>query len=153
MCGQCTQPQNRWHRTVSSPFHYNHARYGIVVPRQPQDTRSPALWTRTAFKCRKEKNIHWCHDTCQHVHELLIPAAVRCKGWVCGRPLAGTAGSNPAWAWMSVCCQLEVSGTGLSLVHRSPAEYGVCLSMISKPQQHAGPNPLGTVELRETKSV
>lgn len=76
----------------------------------------------------------------------LIPLIVWSKAWVCGRSLAGTAASNSAWAWMSVCCQVEVSATGLSLVRRSPTEYGVCLSMISKPEQHAGPSPLGTVE-------
>jgi hypothetical protein len=27
------------------------------------------------------------------------------KAWVCGRLLAGIAGSNPAGAWMFVCCE------------------------------------------------
>jgi len=46
-----------------------------------------------------------------------IPVAARSKGWVFGRSLAGTAGSNPDGAWMSVplsvvCCKAEVSATG-----------------------------------------
>jgi len=43
-----------------------------------------------------------------------IPAAKRSKVWVCGRSLAGTAGSNPARdmnVCLFLCCVL--SGTGL----------------------------------------
>jgi hypothetical protein len=29
-----------------------------------------------------------------------------------------------------LCCQVEVSATGRSLVQRSPTDYGVCLSVI-----------------------
>jgi len=32
-----------------------------------------------------------------------IPVAVRSTAWVCGRSLAGIAGSYPAGAWKSVC--------------------------------------------------
>jgi hypothetical protein len=45
-----------------------------------------------------------------------VPAdlCVRAKAWVCGLSLAGIAGSNPAGAWMSVCCGCCVlSGRGL----------------------------------------
>ena len=43
-----------------------------------------------------------------------VPVAVRSKASVCGRSFAGVAGSNPAWAWMSVCCECCVlSGRGL----------------------------------------
>jgi hypothetical protein len=34
--------------------------------------------------------------------QLPLPAAALCKAWVCGRSLAGIAGSNPAGA-MVVC--------------------------------------------------
>ena len=49
------------------------------------------------------------------------------KAWVCGRSLAGTAGSNPARGmYVSlvsvVCRQEEVSATGRSMVQRSPTE-------------------------------
>jgi hypothetical protein len=60
-----------------------------------------------------------------------IPVAVRSKAWVCGRSLAGIVGSNPAKGHgclslvSVVCCQVEVCATGLSLVQRSPTEYGV----------------------------
>ena len=33
-----------------------------------------------------------------------IPADAPSKAWVCGRSMAGIVGSNPAGAWMSVCC-------------------------------------------------
>ena len=81
-------------------------------PRQ-HDARVQTLWTYTALHCRKEENIQRHHDICHHAYELLIPPATRCKGWDCGRSLAGTAGSNPAGAWMSVCCDCCVlSGRG-----------------------------------------
>jgi len=46
---------------------------------------------------------------------------------VCCRYLVGTAGSNPAGAWMPVllpvvCCQVEVSAKGRSPFKRSPTE-------------------------------
>jgi hypothetical protein len=46
----------------------------------------------------------------------------------------------PTGAWMFVsceclCCQVEVSATGRSLVQRSHTDCGVCLSVIVKPQQ------------------
>jgi hypothetical protein len=52
--------------------------------------------------------------------------AARAKAWVCGRSLARIAVSNPAGAWLFLvsvlCCQVEVSATGCSLVKRSPTE-------------------------------
>ena len=57
-----------------------------------------------------------------------IPVAARFKAWVCGRSLAGTAGSNPAWGTgvvSVVCCQTEVSVSGGSLVQKSSIECGV----------------------------
>ena len=58
----------------------------------------------------------------------LIPVAARSKVWVCVHQLAGIAGSNPAegHGWMSVvCCWVEVSAMGQSLVQRGAAECGV----------------------------
>ena len=58
-----------------------------------------------------------------------VPVAARSKAWVCSRWHAGIAGSNPTGAWMSVvsvvCCQVEVSATGRSLV-RTSRTYRVC---------------------------
>ena len=57
--------------------------------------------------------------------------ATQTKAWVCGHSLAGIAGSNPAGdtGYLSlvslVCCQVEVSASGLSLVQRSPTGCGV----------------------------
>jgi hypothetical protein len=54
--------------------------------------------------------------------------AERSKARVCGRLLAGIAGSNPG-ADMDVvsvmCCPVEVSATGRSLVQRSCTDCGV----------------------------
>jgi len=54
------------------------------------------------------------------------------KAWVCGRPLAGIVGSNPAGGHgclsllSVVCCQVKVCATGWSLVQRGPTEC-VCV--------------------------
>ena len=53
--------------------------------------------------------------------------AARSKTWVYDRSLAGMTGSKPASStYLSVvsvvCCQVEVSVMGLSLVQRSPTE-------------------------------
>jgi len=56
--------------------------------------------------------------------------ATRSKAWVCGGSLDKIVGSNPAGSHgcMSVvsvvCCQVEVSATGRSLVQRGPTECG-----------------------------
>jgi hypothetical protein len=58
-----------------------------------------------------------------------IPVPTPSKARVCRHLRAGIVGSNPAGAWMSVsfvvCCQVEVSASGWSLVQRSPTECGV----------------------------
>jgi hypothetical protein len=43
--------------------------------------------------------------------------------------------------WVLCVCQVEVSATGWSLVQRSPADCGVSLCVISKPQEWGGWNP------------
>jgi hypothetical protein len=63
----------------------------------------------------------WHFQSTKH-NEMPIPVAERSKAWVCSRSPAEIAGSNPAGAWMFVCCQfcfvcqVEVSATGWSLV-------------------------------------
>ena len=55
--------------------------------------------------------------------------AAQCKAWIYACSLVGVAGSNPArrmnvLSRVSVmCCQVEVSDTGQSLVQRRPTEY------------------------------
>ena len=67
----------------------------------------------------------------------------RSKEWVRGRSFAGIAGSNPVGECLSlvsiVCCQVQVSATGRSLVQRSPTECGVSecdleISTIRRPR-------------------
>jgi hypothetical protein len=68
----------------------------------------------------------------------LTPVTARSKTWVCGRSLAGSVGSNPAGAWMSVSCGCCVlSGKGLRRAghsSRGVLPSLVCLSVIVKPR-------------------
>jgi hypothetical protein len=70
--------------------------------------------------------------SCRSVFGIIIiiiiptPIAARSKTWVCGRLLAGIVGPNSerGHGCLSVvsvvCCQIEVSATGRSLIQRSP---------------------------------
>jgi len=52
----------------------------------------------------------WSLQLSHAFYERPIPEATRYKAWYWGLPLVGTAGSNPAEAWMSVsyeCCILS----------------------------------------------
>ena len=65
--------------------------------------------------------------------------AARSKACVCGRSVAGIAGSNPAGGMgvslvSVVSCQVGVSASGLSLVQRSPTDCDV--SVIVKPRRN-----------------
>jgi hypothetical protein len=55
--------------------------------------------------------------------------AERSKEWVCGCLLAGIGGSNPAGAWMSVCCDCLLSVRGLcdGLITRPGDSCRVCV--------------------------
>ena len=58
-----------------------------------------------------------------------IPMTALSTVWVCGRSLAGIMGLNPDGGMVNVlCCQVEVSAQGRSLVQRSPTEC-VCVSL------------------------
>jgi hypothetical protein len=63
-----------------------------------------------------------------------IPVAAWSKAYVCGRALAGIVGSNLTGdmdvCLLFLCCQVQVSVTGRSLVQRSPTDSGLCLSVI-----------------------
>jgi hypothetical protein len=68
--------------------------------------------------------------------EVPIPVAWF-KAMVCGRLLAGTAGSNPGGCMhlclslaRVVCCEVEIFATGRSLVQRSPNDCDVSLRVI-----------------------
>jgi hypothetical protein len=77
--------------------------------------------------------------------------AARSKAWVYGLSLFGIMVSNPARGHgclsvvSVVCCQVEVSATGWSLVQRSPTECGVSKCVIVKLRQRGGRGPLGAV--------
>jgi hypothetical protein len=45
-----------------------------------------------------------------------------------------------------VCCQVEVSATGLSLVQRSPTACGALFYMIKKPRERGGHSPRWAAE-------
>jgi hypothetical protein len=67
---------------------------------------------------------------------------MRSKASVHGRSLTGIVGSNPTEGMdvcvvSVVCCQVEVSATGWSLVQRSPTECGVSKEcVIVKPRRN-----------------
>jgi hypothetical protein len=67
-----------------------------------------------------------------------IPVAARPKLWVCGHSLSGVAGSKPIGghgclsSLSVVCCQVQASASGRSLVQVSPAKFNV--SVIVKPR-------------------
>jgi len=77
-------------------------------------------------------------NKCYFISVYPIPVAARSKAWVCGRSLAGVAGSNPARDWMFVCCECCVlSGVGfcVELITRPEESHQVvCLNVIVKPR-------------------
>ena len=73
------------------------------------------------------------------------------RGWRCGSVAARLLRLRiriPPRVWLSLvnlCCQIEVSAMGRSLVQRSPTECGVS-SVISKPQRWGSLGPSGGVQ-------
>jgi hypothetical protein len=64
--------------------------------------------------------------------------------WVYGRSLAGIAGSDPTGGMdvccdCFVCCQVEVTATGLLLVHISPTDCGVSVVIEQYLRGDVGP--------------
>ena len=54
--------------------------------------------------------------------QMQVPVAARSKARVCGRSLAGIAGSNPTGG-MDVCCVLSGSGLCYELITRPKESY------------------------------
>jgi hypothetical protein len=80
----------------------------------------------------------------REVPRLPISVAARSKARVCGRSLAGIAISNPAGAWMCVCCDccvLSVRGLCVGLITRPEQSYRV-RCVIVKPRLGGVPGPL-----------
>jgi len=50
--------------------------------------------------------------------------AARSKAWVCSCSLSGIVGSNPAGAWMSLCCECGVLSS-----------RGLCFELITSPEE------------------
>ena len=50
-----------------------------------------------------------------------------------------------------VCCQVEVSATGSSLVQMSPTDCGASLCVIKKARESGGPSPLGGCRAKKKK--
>jgi len=70
-------------------------------------------------------------DSVFWLQEMRIPVAAWIKAWVCGRLLVGIGGSIPLghgclFPLSAVCCQVEVSVTGRSLIQRNPTGVRVC---------------------------
>jgi hypothetical protein len=95
------------------------------------------VYTVLAGKLQEKRtlgtNSYMCvaNITINHKRKGSIPEAARSKASVCGSSLTGIVGSNTAGSTdvsvvsVVVCCQVEVSATGWSLVQRSPTECGV----------------------------
>jgi hypothetical protein len=72
-----------------------------------------------------------CCITAELIGSLVLPVAARSKAWVYGRSLAANGGFESRrvhrglYVFSFVCCQVEVSATGRSLLQRSPTECGV----------------------------
>ena len=56
---------------------------------------------------------------------IILPVAERSKAWVYNSSPAGVAGSNPAGAWMFVCCKCCVCLSG----------RGLCDELITRPEE------------------
>jgi hypothetical protein len=67
-----------------------------------------------------------------YTYSIPIPLGMPSKLWICVPSLARVSGSNPAegmdgclFLVIAVCCQVEISASGRSLVQRSTIEWGV----------------------------
>jgi hypothetical protein len=75
---------------------------------------------------------------------LPVPVTARSKAWICGRSLAGIAGSNPARG-MDVClswvvfCHVEDSATSWSLVQRSHTDWWVVCDLETSGMRRSWP--------------
>jgi hypothetical protein len=101
------------------------------------DSECEFSWCKTHYSV----NMHWKILFFTSFDYKPIPVAERSKVRVCGRSLAGIAGfeSRRGHGCLShvnvVCCHVEVSAMGWSLVQRSPTDCDVSLCVIQKPQQ------------------
>jgi hypothetical protein len=64
----------------------------------------------------------------------------------CGRGFESHRGHGCLSAVCVVCCQVEVSVTSWSLVHRSPTNCGASLCVITKPRERGGHSPRWAAE-------
>jgi hypothetical protein len=86
---------------------------------------------KVSYPCRETKHFfsrQLSRKTSHNIDWELIPVAARSKAWVCGRRIVGIAGSNPAGGMdvslslslvSIVCCQVEISASGWSLIQRT----------------------------------
>jgi hypothetical protein len=114
------------------------------------------------FKCMHLKTHGYAYKRYRYVgictHEEQIPVAARSKTWVFGHSLAGIAGSNPAWGidvclLFFLCCQVEFSASGWSLLQRSSTERSVseCDREASKMRSPRPPRGCHTITKKYIK--
>jgi hypothetical protein len=77
-----------------------------------------------------------------------VPVARSLRPKVYGRSPAAIVGSNPTgdmdvclFCVCVVCCRVEVSATGWSLVQGTPTDCGTSLCVITKPREQGGHSP------------
>ena len=128
-------------RHVPQDSHHNHCRKDVI-----SDKGIVHRWNKADLLFRNHDVIFLETSEC---HNMAIPVASRPEEWVCGRSFDGTAGSNPAWAWMSVsrhCCVLSGRVICVGLITRPEEFYRVwCVWVIAKSRYLGGPDPLGAV--------
>ena len=82
------------------------------------------------YECLVRK-AHYIFNILDINHPLPIRVAAPSQAWIYGRSFAGIAGSNPAELCILslvslVCCYVQVSASGWSIVQRSPTECSGC---------------------------
>jgi hypothetical protein len=122
---------------------------GSSVPNKPfQFKRHFKIMSKTSFVNELWSLISLSLFIIQELQiNIHIPVVARSKTWICGRSLAGTAGSNPAGD-MDVCVLWLLCVFSKISVLRANSSRGnlpsvVCLSVISEIQRSGGLVPLG----------
>jgi hypothetical protein len=130
---------------------------------------SLSVYTLDSKHCNIFMFTYWCVCVCVCVHHFLsfrypvpcilnnvnvhqpITVTERSKARVCG--FESCRGHGCVSLGSVLCCQVEVSATGRSLVYRDPTQCVGSLCEIEKPQEWGGLSPRWAVASEEHKNV
>jgi len=111
------------------------------------------IWLKLKKWCRTDKCM--CFVSSNNIPDYLflvtilltLPVPVVARSKVCGRLPAEIVGLNPTGCMdvCCVCCKVEVSATGWSLVQRSPTDCRALSFVTQKPRDWGGLSLLGAV--------